>query len=146
VTTFADLAGEHIFMIVPKEIRHPLHADASGVLFVLDETTYLVFEDPSDGYRSSASPILSYQGGAYELGYDGYDFPTYIREPVVCAHRTTGKDEWEDGADLLEVRSKATGKLIFEVGTSNVDDYYPSYTSRWDPTGLSANAQKEVAE
>jgi hypothetical protein len=146
MTTFADMAGERTFQIVPKEIRHPLCADASGILFVLDDTTYLVFEDPSDGYRSNASPILSYEGGAYELGYEGYDFPTYIREPVICTHRTDGKDEWEDCADILEVRSKVTGKLIFEVGTDNVGDYYPSYACRWDPTGLSANAQKEAAQ
>jgi hypothetical protein len=143
MTTLADLAGKHVFQIVPKDIRHPLVADASGILFVLDETTYLVFEDPNDGYRSMAGPVLSYQGGAYELGYDGYDFPTYIREPVACTHRSTGKDGFEDGADVLEVRSDVTGEIIFEVGTANRDDYYPYYVCRWSPGGLSANAKRE---
>jgi hypothetical protein len=145
MTTLADLAGKHVFLIVPKDIRHPLVADASGILFVLDDTTYLVFEDPNDGYRSMAGPVLSYQGSGYELGYDGYDFPTYIREAVTCTHRTTGRDEFEDGADILEVRSDATGEIIFEVGTDNVGDYYPSYACRWNPAGLSANAKQEAA-
>lgn len=141
---FSDLVGEHHFPIVPATIRHPIDSDASGILFTLGETTYLVFEDPSDGYRSTAAPILSYTGSAYEMGGGDYSFPTYIREDVVCTHRTKAEYGGED--DVLEVRSKVTGKLIFEVGTSNVDDYYPSYTCRWDPTGLSANAQKEAAE
>jgi hypothetical protein len=142
----ADLVGEHDFPIVPKtDIRHPLCADAGGVIFMLDDTVYLIFEDQGDGYRSHASPILHYQGSAYELGYDGYDFPTYLRgETVVCSHRTRGEYDHED--DVLEVRSKATGKLIFEVGTECIDDYYPGYVCRWDPTGLSANAAKEIAD
>lgn len=146
MTTFADLAGDHVFGIVPTKARHPFSNDADGVCFVLDETTYLVFEDPSDGYRSSAGPVLSWEGGAYEIGYDGYDFPNYIREPVVCTHRTTGKDEWEDGADILEVRSKETGELIFEVGTANTDDYYPSFVNSWNPAGLSANTRARLAD
>jgi hypothetical protein len=143
---FSDLVGEHVFNIVPATARHPFDADADGVCFVLDDTTYLVFEDPGDGYRSSAGPLLSWEGGAYEIGGGGWSFPTYIREPVSCSHRTTGKDEWEDGADILEVRSKATGELIFEVGTANCDDYYPSFVNAWHPEGLSANAKQEVAE
>jgi hypothetical protein len=79
-TTFAGMAGEHVFGIVPTKAHHPFSNDADGVCFVLDDTTYLVFEDPSDGYRSNAGPILSWQGGAYEIGYEGYGFPEYLRE------------------------------------------------------------------
>jgi hypothetical protein len=140
VTELKDLVGERVLEIVPNlNLRHPLSQDASGVLFTLDRTTYLVFEDLDDGYRSHAGPILSYEGAAYELGYDGYGSPVYIREKVICSHRTNG--EYSGEADVLEMRSAETGALVFAIGTENTDDYYPSYFCAWHPEGLSANAK-----
>jgi hypothetical protein len=146
MATFDSLVGEHIFGCVPLKPRHPFDEDADGVCFMLDDTTYLVFEDPSDGYRSSAGPILSFDGAPYALGGDGGGYPEYLKEPVLCTHRTTGEDEYEDGADILEVRSKETGALIFAVGTRNCDDYYPSFVNSWTPEGLSANSKARIAE
>lgn len=137
---FSDLVGEHVFEIVPKmDARHPTDPDASGVIFGLSGTTYLVFEDPSDGYRSSAGPILSFEGAAYELSGEGCE--TYLREKVVCSHRTQGAYSGSTD-DVLEVRNAATGHLIFEVGTEDVDDYYPGYVCRWHPEHLSANQER----
>lgn len=134
----SELAGERILEAVPNlEVRHPFDPDASGACFTLDGRTYLVFEDPSDGYRSTASPLMSFAGSAYELG--GNWFATYIHEPVLCSHRTIAEFGGED--DVLEMRSKETGALIFAIGTSNVDDYYPSFTAEWTPQNLSANAK-----
>ena len=138
----ADLAGEGVFEIAPyMAARHPLDPDANGVIFTISGRTYLVFEDPSDGYRSSAGPLLSFAGASYELGY-GDSSPDYIREPVVCTHRARGEYSTED--DILEVRSKETGALIFEIGTRNVDDYYPYFHTAWHPEGLSANARERL--
>ncbi len=146
MTKFSDLVGEHEFGLVPiMDLRHPMSSDATGVLFVLDQTTYLVFEDPSDGYRSNAGPILSYTGGAYELGYSDYGSRLHhLKEPVLCTHRTSGQYGGTD--DVLEVRSKETGAVIFEVGTENVDDYYPGYHVRWLPENLSANTKSRLTE
>lgn len=139
MSNWAELVGEHVFEIVPLKACHPFDSDADGVCFTLSNRTYLIFEDPSDGYRSTAGPILSYEGSAYELGSSGVSFPNYIKEPVICSHRTKGEYSSED--DVLEVRSKETGELIFEVGTDSCDDYYPSFVNRWNPAGLSANAK-----
>lgn len=139
-TQLIDLVGDGLFEIVPNtEVRHPFDADASGVVFSLSGRTYLVFEDPSDGYRSAAGPLLSFSGSAYELGGHSWSWPTYLREEVFCSHRTKGEFGGED--DVLEVSSKATGAVIFEVGTENVDDYYPAFVCRWSPEGLSTNAK-----
>ena len=130
-----DLVGEAVLGIVPMtDIRHPFDADASGVMFSIDQTTYLVFEDPNDGYRSAAGPLLHFAGDAYQLGTPNSQ---YIREPVLISHRTRGEYSGED--DVIEMRSKSTGQLIFEVGTTNVDDYYPSFHCAWHPEGLAAN-------
>lgn len=135
-----DLVGEHVLEIVPMDISHPTDASASGIMFTLDDVTYLVFENPSDGYRSSVGVVLSFNGDAYELGGDKW--PTNIREPVICSHRTNYEHGGE--SDMLEMRSKETGALIFSIGTENTDDYYPYYRSEWSPEELSGNAKERL--
>lgn len=138
MSELVDLAGPGVFEIVPKlDARHPFDADASMVIFTLNGVTYLAFEDPSDGYRSHCGKLLSFEGSVYEMG-TGEWYPTYIREDVLCSHRSKGS-YGED--DVLEVRSKETGGVIFEIGTTSVDDYYPSSTCRWAPENLSQNAK-----
>lgn len=138
-----ELVGERTLEIVPRtDIHHPIPgSDANGCIFSLDGHTYLIFEDESDGYRSSAGPLLSFAGPAFQLG-GGSFYPEYIREPVVCSHRTRGEYGGED--DILEMRSRTTGEVIFRVGTSNVDDYYPSFVCEWRPEGLSANGKEAI--
>lgn len=137
MTELSDLVGERVLQIAPFNLRHPVPgSDANGVIFTLDSTTYLVFEDESDGYRSRLGVILSFEGDAYQLG-GGSFYPEYICEPVLCSHSICGEYGVEN--DILEIRSKATGVLLFRVGTTNVDDYYPSFVSEWNPAGLSAN-------
>jgi hypothetical protein len=141
----SDLVGEHVLEIVPRvDIRHPIPgSDANGALFTLSGKTYLIFEDESDGYRSSAGPLLCFEGSAYVIG-GGSFYPDYIHEAVLCSHVTKGEYGGQD--DILEVRSKETGEVIFRVGTDNVDDYYPSFVCEWRPEGLSANARGRIAE
>jgi hypothetical protein len=42
-------------------------------------------------------------------------------------------DEEVSNNDILHLRSAKTGKLILSVGTSNTDDYYPSFVSDFVP-------------
>lgn len=137
----SDLTGERVLKCVPKlDVRHPLCANASGAMFGLDDTIYLVFEDENDGYRSSAGPLLSFVGSVYDLGGSYHE---YLEEAVICSHGTRG--EYGGESDVLELRSKETGELIFRVGTDNVDDYYPSFVAEWRPEGLGANSKKRIA-
>lgn len=142
-SALSDLVGEGVFEIVPKtDIRHPLDPDASGVIFTLNRRTFIVFENPEDGYRSSASPLLSFAGSAYEICVGNFTFSIYINERVVCRHRTAGSYGNQD--DVLEVYSKETDELIFEVGTEDIDDYYPGYVCRWHPESLSVNGKARI--
>jgi hypothetical protein len=119
-----ELVGDHVLDFVPIiDLRHPFDADATGALFGLDGFIYLVFEDPADGYRSNAAPILSFKGDLWELGDR---WPEHITMWVVCSMEGSG-----DG--VLTMREIASGKVVFEVGTDNSDDYYPSYIARWTP-------------
>lgn len=134
----SEIIGEKTLDIVPMmNVRHPFDSEANGVLFALDDTTYIIFEDPSDGYRSYAGPVLSFKGSPCEIGA-GSNYPQYLREPVLCRH-VTKRGEFDGECDLLEVLSRNTGKAVFTIGTLNVDDYYPSFFCEWSPGGLTAN-------
>jgi hypothetical protein len=137
-TQLKDLVGaRHLLMAPDTTINHPFDSSANGVIFTLDNTTYIVFEDPSDGHRSAARPLLSFEGAAYELGMPS---PNYVREEVLCLHLDRGDGEYDRGeCDILVMRSVLTGKEIFRVGTSNTDDYYPSFVCNWQPENLSVN-------
>ncbi|UIS25292.1 hypothetical protein [Erythrobacter phage vB_EliS-L02] len=133
---YASLVGASIFNIVPLDPKHPFDSDANGTAFMLGGVTYMCFEDPEDGYRSTAGPLTVAHGHAYQLGGTGY---TQIDEPVVVAHID------DNYLDIVRVTSAITGKVIFEVGTCDVDDYYPSFHTAWHPENLSANAQKRIS-
>jgi hypothetical protein len=93
--------------------------------FRLDGVTYLAIEDPCDGYRSSMREIKVSDTPMKNI------FPVHR---VIVSHRTKGEFQKED--DVLEFRSVLTGKLVLEVGTSNVDDYYPCFVARFTPENL----------
>lgn len=134
MTELKDLVGRHKFDYAPRtDVCHPLDPNANGIVFGLDGVTYLVFENPNDGYRSSAAPLLEFNGSLYELGGS----PEYLHNIyVLVSHETEGEYGGEN--DVLVLRDEVTGVELMRVGTSNVDDYYPSFVSWWNPEGLEA--------
>ena len=124
IPALSDLVGKHVLRTVPADAKHPFDRDASGVAFTLDDRSYLVFEDPDDGYRSAAGPLLSFDGHLYQIGYSALD---HINEPVLCSIRS--KYEFGGESNVLEMRSEETGTLIFSIGTENTDDYYPYFVN-----------------
>jgi hypothetical protein len=130
-----DLCGEHTLMAINVDVRHPFDANASGGAIQLDQdTTVFVFEDPSDGYRSSAVEPMVVKSPLYSFGCS----PTYIRAPVLI--RRWERSEYGGSADGIEIIDKRNGKTILRAGTDNDDDYYPSYTFDWRPQDLAENA------
>lgn len=98
--------------------------------FVLDGITYEAIEDPSDGYRSNMA-------GCYIT-----DTPvknTFAPVKVIGRWRTKG--EYSGTDEVLELIDAANGKVILSVGTSNVDDYYPSFEAHWTPEDMAVNAR-----
>lgn len=104
--------------------------------FQLGPTTYSMYEDPDDGYRSHLG----------EIKVDQHEIRnTFAPCIVVCTHKQSVKryPEEEDGhekeVDILEIRCAETGKLIIEVGTDNADGYYPSCVMSFNPENLIHN-------
>jgi hypothetical protein len=122
-----QLVGLRVMNFVPHlDLRHPIDPDANGCMFGLDGVVYMAFEDPSDGYRSHCGPLLSYVGDPYQMG--GSLWPDHLALSVLCSMEG-------EGEDILTMRSVETGSVVFEVGTDNSKDYYPSFVMRWTPPG-----------
>lgn len=129
-TELNTLAGKRMFSgIDRKTIEKKTYGEYTEqvecVLFILDGVTYRGVEDPNDGYRSSMD--------ALEVSEDAVSnvFPP---KEVLCKHRDKNRYSGED--DVLEIYNM-NGGLILEIGTSNIDDYYPSFVCNFSAEELS---------
>lgn len=126
-----DLVGEHILDAVDfcEEQVKNYYGDGfdncSVIRFRLDGNVYIASEDPDDGYRSSMRDLVV---GYFEMKNI---FPPI---KVVGVHRKKGDRREVD--DILELIVLETGKVVIEVGTENLDDYYPSFVANFDPTAM----------
>ena len=121
-----DLVGEHLLdgvdMFDEKVAQEFGGEDCQMMRFRLDGIIYLAIEDPADGYRSSMKDIVI------------SDTPmksTFKSQKVIGRHRTKSKYGGED--DVLELIDVHTGNIVLEVGTIQVDDYYPSFVASFHP-------------
>lgn len=108
--------------------------DVDVIHFKLGPTTYSMYEDPDDGYRSHLGTI---EVDKHEIKN------TFAPCVVKVTHRTSRPNTWDDisetAVDILEIRCAETGKVIIEVGTDNTDDYYPSCVMSFTPGNLIQN-------
>lgn len=104
---------------------------ANSCTFVLNGETYTAVEDPSDGYRSSMRYLL--KGGECSNMFP----PVLVR----VVHQTEDHEggSWKTKQDILAFVDAFTGKNVLEVGTSNTDDYYPSFVSHFEPKNMVYN-------
>jgi hypothetical protein len=105
---------------------------AEALRFILDGVTYEAVEDPGDGYRNSMRHCRITETPVKN---------TFAPVKVVGRWRTKG--EYSGVDEVLELLDSANGKAILEVGTSNIDDYYPSFEARWSPELMACNTRVE---
>lgn len=128
------LLGEHVLMSIRTDVHHPFSNEANGVAFELDQDlVVLIFEDPNDGYRSSANEPMIMKGNLYELGCS----PEYIRVPVLVKNHE--RSEYGGASRGIEMLDRRNGKTILIIGTDNSDDYYPSWVCEWTPANIAEN-------
>lgn len=101
--------------------------------FVLDGVTYSAIEDDNDGYRSACE-------GIYLSQYVVKN--TFAPVAVVGIHRTKASGHYGED-DVIELHDAATGALVLEVGTSNIDDYYPGFVGYFYPEAMAINKEAE---
>ena len=100
--------------------------DANCLVFVLDDVAYWAIEDPQDGYRSALEDIAV--------------SPAFLVRNRFAPVAVTGSLDNDVQRSVLALRDKANGNVILEVGTGEVDDWYPYYVANWSPENLSVNA------
>lgn len=142
MTELTDLIGRRRLDAVDfddekiKEYYGDGYEDASVCRFRLDGVVYIAIEDPSDGYRSSMRELTVANDATMKNVFPAID--------VDGRHRTSGEYGTED--DVLELVDAVTGKVVLEVGTDNVDDYYPGFVASFHPESMVTNADVLTAE
>lgn len=119
-----------------KEYYGDGYEDSSVCRFRLDGVVYIAIEDPGDGYRSSMRDLVIANDANMKNAFPAID--------VVGRHRTSG--EYGRVDDVLELVDAVTGKVVLEVGTDNVDDYYPGFVSSFHPENMATNAEVVAVE
>lgn len=119
-TALGDLIGEHRLDAVDRFIEGNFD-DAAAIRFRLDGVVYTAFEDPEDGYRSSMKELCV-----------SSDKMVNVFEPV----DVVGVMNSEEVLTLIDVKTK---KVVLEVGTADIDDYYPSFVAAFFPENMCIN-------
>ena len=134
-----ELEGDHILSGV--ELGQAMHKRdgwpekdyCNYVKFTIDGIHYMAFEDPNDGYRSYCEDL------------EIVDEPCNTRLPDIevevkyISVKHFNDSFWTEDCDVIQFIDKANGKLILEVGTENVGDWYPSCVFHYYPENMSCN-------
>lgn len=128
----SSLVGEHVidgraeFVGVKSDAFHD--SDPTVMVLRLDGKLYWFQEDPGDGYRSGLDH-------ARECAVEELPPGSFIEFPpidVTVEHVTKSPRDYDDGYDTLR-GVMARGVELFEIGTANTNDYYPSFVCSWTP-------------
>lgn len=101
-----------------------------AVGFARRRVTYTATEDLKDGYRSCCGEITAEDGN-------------HTQNRFCCKVRLELLKYCRSGeCDLLRALDAKTGLLVFEVGTENIDDYYPAFVSHFAPDNMAINQER----
>lgn len=133
-----SLVGEHVlsgaFFDSAKEPSYKgsdWMEDKQVLRFTLNGRNLEAVEDPDDGYRSSLGDLRPSSIAPAN------QFP-----PVKVVGQMKTKGEYGGEDCILQFLNAATGKPIIEIGTSDVDDYYPGFVGYFSPENLVAITAK----
>lgn len=107
--------------------------ECQAISFTLDGVTYMAVEDPDDGYRSHLEAIRI---------VDGSKVVNRFPPCHVIAFRQPDDDYGKN--DVIQFKDTTTGEVVLEIGTSNVDDYYPCYVGSFHPQAMAINQSYSV--
>lgn len=130
-----SLVGEHVLDAVDL-LTENMQAkygdyceDCEVIRFRLDGTVYTAIEDPSDGYRSCMDRLFASPD----------DSVRNVFPPIRVLAKMKESGEYGGKNDTLQLLDLVTGKVVMEVGTDNLDDYYPSFVSHFSPENMAIN-------
>jgi|ERR1051325_1448921 hypothetical protein len=129
-----ELQGEHLLSGV-DDLQEEVSDGWGGTdnvnvfLVRLGDKTYKFSEDPDDGYRSYLSTVFVVDTEV------SYKFPP---QKVYAAMKPRDESDYYDH-EILQFFDAENHELVLEVGTDDVEDYYPTCVMHWYPQNLSVN-------
>jgi hypothetical protein len=114
--------------VMPLVDAYGYNEDAHVFVMRLDGQLYWFQEDPSDGYRS---------GLAHSRRCDPAELPagSFAEFPAMDIEIEAG-----DADNDTLIGRTPFGAVLFEVGTCNAGDYYPSFVATWNPENACVSA------
>ena len=133
-----ELAGEHLLDAVDFSNERvktwgDQYKDCQVTRFRLDGNVYVAVKDPDDGYRSYMIDLT--------IAEDATMKNAFAAVRVIGRHRE--KDSYGDVDDVLELIDAGTGEVVLEVGTENIDGYYPCFVAAFHPENMTPNARTQ---
>lgn len=122
-----DLVGEHLLSgvdISTEPTKRKLVESARVIRFVLDGTTYKAIEDPDDGELSFLQELKVTD-----------EKVTNTFEPQKVIGKMKENNTYTTN-DTIQFTNAVTGEIVLEVGTDEVDDYYPNCVMNWYPENI----------
>ena len=130
-----DLCGKHIFsgcqLCTEKNTdKYSFYDSCNVCLFTLDGITYKAIEDPDDGWRSYCSSI-EISNVKPKYSFEGIE--------VDCSMKP---DDINGYHNILVVKDTITEKVVLEVGTGNIGDWYPYCHFSYHPENMVCNQNR----
>lgn len=95
--------------------------------FILNGVTYTALENPDDGYRSSLDYVYISDAPVSNV-FEG------------CEVKAVYENNRHD--DIVTFTDIHTGLPVLEIGTEDIDDYYPGFTARFSPENMWVNVKR----
>lgn len=122
MTKLTDLVGLHTLTgfdtCIPDE-----EGLEDGVCFILDGKKYQIYTDPCDGYRSYISEL--------------FEEDIECRNMIPSENVLITENENPDVEGIIIYSTN--GKKIAEIGTDEIDYWYPCAICEWHPENLVSN-------
>lgn len=118
-----ELSGAFFDSICEEAYKSAGYEEEKQVLrFTLDGINFEAVEDPSDGYRSGLGCVRHTQHQP-----ENRFAPIKVEGKMKTVGEYGGKD------DILQFISIKSGKPVLEIGTADIDDYYPGFVAIFAP-------------
>lgn len=135
-----ELTGSHILQGIEIGVEstdgNPWYSTANYIKFKLDGVTYKALEDPDDGYRSFLKDLITVPEDPEIKLPDINVKIEYIK------YKDCNINFFNFASDIINIIDSHNNKIIAEIGTKDINDYYPSAVLRWIPENLSINKGK----
>lgn len=117
------------------QTTNDFYENINGIVLILNGEKYIMAEDQCDGYRSYG--ILVKNENVECLN-------TFPPQEVVIESKVTKITEHFDSIsnEMMTIKNPFTNEIIIELGTENMDDYYPMGIFHYHPENLPINKNK----